>query len=60
MVDTPTCIPDEVTDPASPLEAEARFPLVNTDRTGPGPDGSCPELVVSESWEIDTRASALR
>ena len=61
IVCTPTWIPVWVTDPASPFEAEARWPLVNTDNTGPDGELFSPDVVVvSESWEIDTRASAWR
>ena len=60
IVDRPTEIPVEVTDPASPFEAEARFPLVNTDNNGPEPDSSPEDVVASESAAMEVSASAWR
>ena len=59
-VDRPTLIPDWVIDPASPLETVARCPSVNTDKIGPELGSVSPEDDVSESWEIETNASAFR
>ena len=60
MMDTPAGIPDWVTVPVCPLDPAASRPSMNTDKSGPDPVESSPEEAVSESWLIETRASALR
>lgn len=61
IVDRPTEIPVEVTEPVCPSDPAARSWLVSTDNTGPEPLLFwSPELVVRESAAMETRASAFR
>ena len=61
IVDRPTEIPVEVTEPACPSDPAATSRLVKTDKTGPPALSSwSPVVLVRESVAMETRASAFR